>query len=79
MNEISIETKDLIGRSRGRCTVGYNGYWGHRVQWPIYDKLRQTHFDDNDISFSNWYDDNDKIMSVFSCFNVDGFTTIPQI
>ncbi len=33
MNEISIEIKDLIGRSRGRCTVGYYGFWGDRIQF----------------------------------------------
>ncbi len=79
MDELCIETKDLIGRSRGRCTVGYIGQWSHNVQRPKYDKLRQTHFVQNDITLSQWYDDNEKMMSVFSCFNIDGFTTQKHI
>jgi hypothetical protein len=78
MNDLCIETKDSIGRSRGRCTVGYIGYWAVRVLKTQYDKLRETHF--GSIKLHQWYDDDDeKMMSVFRCFNVDGFTTHQHI
>ncbi len=37
------------------------------------------HFDNNGITMSEWRDDEEKIMNVLSCFDIDGFTTIQQI